>query len=124
MKLPIAYRWLKAHNFEGLRPWNFIDPLNSDNLRKEYKLETGKDIIPFARRQDNDTFAGFEIVNDEIRDIVITVHLTWSSKMEPDPFPSSEISKDIFKWLEEIVFPDTKEWIDEEELRDVLDSEN
>ena len=124
MKLPIEYRWLKAHNFEGLRPWYFIDPFNSGGLRKEYQLETGKDIIPFARRQDNDDIAGFEIIDNEIQNKVITVHLTWSSKMEREGYPNLKDSIDIFKWLENIVIPETKDWINEEELNDIVNPED
>lgn len=59
MDLPIEYRWLKAHNFNVLTPWCFIEPDDSDGIRSEYQKETGQDIIPFARRQDQDDIAGF-----------------------------------------------------------------
>ncbi|WP_211093462.1 hypothetical protein, partial [Flammeovirga agarivorans] len=124
MKLPIEYRWLKAHSFEGLRPWYFVDPSKSEGLRKEYQLETGKDIIPIARRQDNDEFAGFEIIDNEIQNKVLTVHLTWSSKLERANYPSITESKSIFKWLEQVVIPETIDWINEDELEDILGTEN
>jgi hypothetical protein len=45
MKLPLEYRWLKAHSFDGFTPWYLIDPNDSEGLRKEYQLETGNDIM-------------------------------------------------------------------------------
>ena len=81
MKLPLGYRWLKAHKFDGFTPWYLIDPFNSEGIRKEYQLETGKDLLPFARRQDNDDIAGFVLRNNEIQSQVLTVHLNWTSKL-------------------------------------------
>ena len=124
MKLPIEYRWLKAHNFEGLRPWYFIDPFKSEGIRKEYQLETGNDIIPFARRQDNDDIAGFEIIDNKIQKKVLTVHLTWSSKLEREGYPSTRETINIFEWLEQVVIPETINWINEDELEDILNAEN
>ena len=116
MKLPIEYRWLKAHNFEGLTPWYFVEGEISDGLANEYYLETGKEMIPFARRQDNDDIAGFEITEGVVTSKVLTVHLTWTSKLEQEGFPYTRISGDVFSWLIEVVFPETKEWITEAEL--------
>jgi len=123
MKLPIQYRWLKAHNFKGFRPWSFVDPLNSESLRKEYQLETGKDMIPFAVRQDNDDIAGFETIDNKIQNKVLTVHLTWSSKLEREGYPSIIESVNVFEWLQNVVIPETMEWIDEDELDDMLNAE-
>ena len=50
MNLPLEYRWLKAHNFDGFTPWYMINTNDSEGLRKEYQLETEKDMLPFARR--------------------------------------------------------------------------
>lgn len=119
MELPIEYRWLKAHDFNLLTPWYFIAPEDSDEFRKEYKKETGKDILPFARRQDNDDLAGFEVLNSTVRSKVITVHLTWSGKRENLAFPRTKESKDLLEWISVVVIPETKEWMTEEELKDL-----
>lgn len=119
MELPLEYRWLKAHGFEGLTPWYLIDPQDSEEIRKEYQIETGKDIIPFARRQDNDDVAGFECVGSETTSAVITCHLTWASRLEVNGFPSIGESKDLFTWLSNVVIPATKEWMNEEELKEI-----
>ena len=116
MKLPLEYRWLRAHKFNILTPWYFIEPEKSNGLRKEFQTETGFDIIPFARRQDNDTFAGFKIHNGEIEKIVMTVHLTWSSKLEKNGFPKTKESIDMIEWLKTEMLPDSLDWMSEEEL--------
>ena len=66
MKLPLEYRWLKANKFERFIPWYLIDPFNSEAIRNEYQLETGKDFLPFARRQNNDDIAGFKIIDNQV----------------------------------------------------------
>ncbi len=63
MKLPLEYRWLKAHDFRLLTPWYLIEPEDSNGIRKEYQLETGKDIIPFAKSLDNDVITGFKVLD-------------------------------------------------------------
>lgn len=122
MKLPLEYRWLKAHNFEGLTPWYFVDLEKSEGIRKEYQLETGKDIFPFARRQDNDDIAGFEILNGNPTSKVLTVHLTWSSNNESNGYPITEPSKNAFDWIKNVVIPATEEWMSEEDLEDLIEN--
>ena len=121
MNLPLEYRWLKAHKFEGLTPWYLVDPMDSNGVRKEYQLETGKDILPFARRQDNDDIAGFEVVNDQPTSKILTVHLTWSSKLERKGYPITKASKNIFSWISDTVIPATQEWMSEEDLLDIIE---
>lgn len=127
MKLPIEYRWLKAHNFNLLTPWYFVEPDDSNGIRKEYQAETGYDIIPFARRQDNDDIAGFKIINGEIKNTVLTVHLTWSSKRENNSYPISRESSDMMEWIKTIMLPESQKWMTEEELEeleDLIDNKN
>jgi len=119
MKLPLEYRWLKAHNFKLFTPWYLIDPMNSDDLRQGYKKETGKDILPFARRQDIDDLAGFEIIDSVVQSKVITVHLTWSGRQEREGWPRTRNSTDLLDWLNEVAIPDTRDWMTEEELEDL-----
>lgn len=124
MDLPIEYRWLKAHNFNVLTPWYFIEPADSDGIRTEYQKETGQDIIPFARRQDQDDIAGFKIINGEIQKTVLTVHLTWTSRLESKGFPRTSESSDLIEWIKDIMLPDSQEWMTEEELDDIIKDKN
>jgi len=121
MELPIEYRWLKAHNFNILTPWYLVDPNDSEGIRKEYQAETGLDIIPFARRQDNDDIAGFRIEKGVIKKNVLTVHLTWSSKLESNGFPITRESNDIIEWIKSIMLLESLEWMTEEELEDIIE---
>ena len=119
MELPLEYRWLKAHKFEGLTPWYFIGSEEVEGLRREYQIETEQDLFPFARRQDNDDIAGFEIKNGTISSKIITVHLTWTTKRELKVYQNSKISTDIFEWLTKIVIPASKDWMTEADLADI-----
>jgi len=123
MELPIEYRWLKAHRFEGFLPWWFIDNPGQEGLRVEYQKETGEDFYPFARRQDCDDVAGFKVVNGEIQKEVVSVHLTWAGKREVEGFPVKVVYKDLFEWLSQEVLPETADWVSEEDLAD-LEEEN
>ncbi|MEN3158709.1 hypothetical protein ABC502_10030 [Alkalimonas sp. NCh-2] len=123
MKLPIEYRWLKAHGFKGFLPWWFIEDLGQEGLRIEYQKETGEDFYPFARRQDCDDVAGFKLVNGEIQKEVVSVHLTWAGKREVEGFPAKAEYSDIFAWLAQEVLPETADWVTEEDLAD-LEEEN
>ena len=87
MKLPLEYRWLKANGFNGFVPWYLIDVPGEEWLRIEYQKETDEDFYPFARRQDRDDVAGFEIINGDIQSTIVSVHLTWSGKQEREGFP-------------------------------------
>ena len=121
MELPLAYRWLKANGFGGLLPWYFIEPEQADALRKQYQAETGSDIIPFAQRQDNDDIAGFEVSEGQVKQAVNTTHLSWTGKREQQGWLRSQRSEDIFEWLSNTVLPATKDWMNEAELRDLLE---
>ena len=120
MTLPIEYRWLKAHDFKLMTPWYLLEiSAGVSGIRKEYRLESGKDLLPFARRQDNDDIAGFIMSNGNILPEVLTVHLTWSGKLEREGYPITNKSQSMLLWITEVVFPATQDWISEEELRNM-----
>lgn len=119
MELPIEYRWLKAHKFEGFLPWWFIEQPGQEGLRLEYQKETGEDFYPFARRQDCDDVAGFKVIGGKILSEVVSVHLTWSGKREVEGFPSKSEYSDILAWLVQEVITETSDWISEEDLADL-----
>lgn len=118
MELPISLRWLRAHNFQLLTPWHWeFERINS--LKSEYHKETGKDILPFAGRQDNDTIAAFKVENGVAQETVLTIHLTWSGKREPEGYTTTQVHSTIFDWIGSIMNIDTQEWIDEAELEEI-----
>jgi hypothetical protein len=124
LKLPLEYRWLKFHGFNGFRPWHLIEDPGSKSLRLEYQVETGKDFYPFAHRQDCDEFAGFVVVDNEIQRAVVVVHLTWSRSREVEGFPTCKEFKSMFHWLKEVVIVDTYEWMSEEELESLEEDQD
>ncbi len=121
MEYPIEYRWLLAHKFALLTPWFECDNDMVKSFRNEYQRETNRDILPFATRQDNDDIAGFEVIDGKVTSTVLTVHLTWSKKLETDGYPSTFVFENIFDWMTRVMFADTEEWIDEDEIRDLLE---
>ena len=123
MQYPIEYRWLLAHKFAFLTPWYELDEKQVISFRNEYQKETNKDILPFATRQDNDDIAGFEVIDGEATRTVLTVHLPWSKKLEGDGYPSTVAIDNIFDWIAQVMFGDTQEWIDEDEIRDLLEED-
>ena len=123
MEYPIEYRWLQAHKFVLLTPWFECDDDMVKSFRNEYQRETNRDILPFATRQDNDDIAGFEVIDGNATSTVLTVHLTWSKKLETDGYPSTFVFENIFDWITKVMFADTEEWIDEDEIRDLLEED-
>jgi hypothetical protein len=121
-ELPLEYRWLAANGFDGFVPWYLIDEPGAEELRKEYKKETGQDFYPFARRQDCDDVAGFCINGGKLESKVVTVHLTWSGGSKSSGYPRMTVHDDIFEWLRNDVIPATKEWMSEDDLKDITDS--
>jgi len=116
MNLPIQYRWLKANGFEGFAPWYLLEEPVRDGLRTEYRIETGEDFYPFARRQDCDDVAGFAVVDGQIQPAVVSAHLTWIGKREKPGFPRRAVFEDMYEWLIREVIPATRDWMSEEEL--------
>ncbi len=121
MKLPLEYRWLKAHGFGGFPPWSLIDEPGQEGLRSEYMEETGEDFFPIARRQDCDDVAGFKVVSGELQREIVSVHLTWSGSREREGWPRKTTHVDMFDWLRNEVIPATQEWMSEDELVDLGD---
>ncbi len=119
MDLPLEYRWITAQKFQGFLPWMFQDPNDMENQRKEYQLETGLDLIPFAKRQDREDIAGFEVCNGQVNTQELTVHLTWSGKNESGNFPITMTSENIFEWIKFILIPSTLEYMNEADLMDL-----
>ena len=111
---------VKSSRFNILTPWYFVDPFDSSGIRNEYQKETALDIIPFARRQDNDDIAGFKVIKGEIQKTVLTVHLTWTSKPERNGYLRTKESSDLFEWIKNIKLRDSEEWMTEDELADII----
>lgn len=119
MLLPLEYRWLLAHGFSGFTPWYVIeDEKQREALVRAFGHETGMRGWPFARRQDRDDVAFLELAGEEPTGRVLSRHITWSGKREPG---TGMVYAGMCEWLARQVIPDTREWMTEEDLQDVLD---
>src|SRR5262245_30793579 len=123
--LPLELRWLRAHGLRGLTPWHFIDREDHrENLRAEFRKEVGggsqpeRDFLPFVRRQDEDTVAGFVVDGGKVGPAVIEVHLTWTGRAEREGFPSVDRFRDIWEWLKAAI-DETAGWCSEAALPSV-----
>ena len=126
-RLPLSYRWIRAHGIKSLTPWHLIDSNSeAEALRTEYQAEVAEsrasipsDLRMFARRQDCDDVAGFIVDDGQMTGAVVVVHLTWSGKPEPDGWPSLTRFADFESWMTQEVWPTSLEWMSEEELGDL-----
>ena len=129
-RFPLSYRWFLARNLVDLEPWYFTERggpslgelqtfARDDNFARQFKLETGAtfDVVLFARRQDRDDFAFFAVEGSEVLDRVVTIHLSFSQRMElKTPFMIEEATRSFTDWVRDIVLPDIADWMTEEDL--------
>jgi hypothetical protein len=92
---PLPYRWFIVKGLTKWEPWYFLDTSETvteapvfdernEPFAREFKLETGADfdVYLFARRQDMDDYAFFVFRDGKIEDKVISIHLTFSKRLE------------------------------------------
>jgi hypothetical protein len=122
--LPLQYRWLRANGIKQFVPWYFINEKEGEFASRQFSIECPQPrmVLTFARRQDRDDFAGFEIINNVVNDRVINFHPAFSKKKELGLI-SGEYP-DILAFLTHVVLPDTAEWASEEDLIDILNDQN
>ena len=61
-----------------------------------------------------------KLIDGEILQAVVSVHLTWLGKREQEGFPGRAEYNDMFEWLQNEVISDTREWMSEEDLEDII----
>lgn len=84
-EIPNAYNWFSKLNLTQFIPWNFdaeINPKSIINERFKIECEQNREITTFGRRQDMDTFTGFEIVNEKITENVIIFHPSFGTNVK------------------------------------------
>ena len=123
--VPLPLRWVRAHGFKSLTPWHLIESDQTGaGFRREYVLEVSggslpeRDMLPFARRQDCDTVAGFVVDAGEVREAVIEVHLTDRGGPEILGYPQARRFANFWEWLKSAT-DDSADWCSEEELADL-----
>jgi hypothetical protein len=129
-RFPLAYRWFLARKLTDLEPWYFTErgkpalaeaPISTSesNFARQFRVETGAafDVYLFARRQDRDDFAFFVVDGTDVLDKVVTIHLSFSQRMEQKtPLMVEEVTRSFADWVREVVLPDIEDWMSEEDL--------
>ncbi|MDD1793946.1 hypothetical protein LRP50_12465 [Enterovibrio sp. ZSDZ42] len=111
---PNALRWFLVQNTEHFCPWHFLSkPTEFDFAAQAFANEDTKHrkVFVFASRQDNDDFAGLEVINGLIADKVLVFHPTFNSGESERCWDivDSEFS-DVFEFLSSQIVPDMKDW--------------
>ena len=111
---PNALRWFLVQNLESFTPWHFLENEGDfEFAANAFQRESLSDsrIFVFASRQDNDHFAGLEIVDGIITDKVILFHPSFSAHSNEKHWDIvHQVFGDVFDFVSEQVIPDMKIW--------------
>jgi hypothetical protein len=121
-RLPLAYRWMRAHGLHSITPWHFYD--DEEHVaawRKRYRDETGKDAWPFAYRQDRMEVAVFRL-RSGIASGKILILDTDRFDTAGGGTPYSVVAKyaKFMDWFT-TALQETQEWMTEAELAAILE---
>lgn len=113
-KWPNSLRYFLVQGLHSFTPWHIFDyeeEFASAASAFEKEDVDSRKVFVFASRQDNDDFAGLEIVDGKITDKVIHFHPTFSSSESNRSWNivDGEFS-DIFEFMSKQVMPDMKDW--------------
>ncbi|WP_026711318.1 hypothetical protein [Flavobacterium filum] len=118
MEIPNSYIWFIKLKLTKFIPWQFDVELNLNSISNQrFKEEHGlnREVLTFGRRQDMDTFAGFEIKDGNVCENVIVFHLTFQKNTLDWNIIENEYS-DFFEFIRNQVLPEMKDWIKDEEI--------
>jgi len=129
--LPVGYRWLVLKGLSDLCPWYLLEEQGpAERFREELLREIASpntfpitDWFPFARRHDQDDFAGFVIEEGQIRPEVAVIHLTFVGHPERPPWPRLRRFPTLWSWLQEEVIPAWEARVNEEEVQALMPSQ-
>lgn len=122
---PNALRWFLVQNTENFCPWHFLSHAKEfEFAAKAFANEDTKNrmVFVFASRQDNDDFAGFEIVDGKITDKVILFHPVFGSGRSERSWDIVDSQfNDVFEFLSNQIVPDMKDWALTEDASELLE---
>ena len=121
-EIPNSYNWFAKLNLTQFIPWNFESEINlNSSINEQFKIECGqnRDVLTFGRRQDMDTFVGFEILDEKVTEKIIVFHPSFGQNVKGWNIIESEYS-DFFEFMQRQVLPDLKEWIPEDDVNDYI----
>ncbi len=122
-KIPDAYNWFLKLKLTQFIPWELDMELNPSSIFNErFRIECGqnRDVLTFGRRQDMDTFAGFEIKEGKVIEKVIVFHPSFQQNTKDWNIIESE-HVDFFDFMQKRVLPEMKEWIPMDDVNDYID---
>jgi hypothetical protein len=115
IEVPEGFIWMLNHHligleaFSQLEPWHLCDIPEIIPLSERWNdLKMNRTLIPFARRQDDDELACFEVKDDKVVKIC-TIHYQLYS---PGTAPEIEILDEypsVWGWLKSVV-SDIEDW--------------
>lgn len=117
-KLPNSYHWFIKLRLIKFIPWKFEADLNANaGINKQFEIECNQNrqLLTFGRRQDMDTFAGFEIVDGNLTETVVVFHPSFQQNVDGWNIIESEYL-DFFEFLQKQVLPDMKDWIQDDDV--------
>ena len=120
---PNALRWFLVQNLHSFTPWHiFSEPTEFEFAAKAFEREDtnkGK-VFVFASRQDNDDFAGLEIINNVLTDKVLVFHPVFSTGTTDRKWNIvNAVYEDVFEFFSKQVVPDMKDWAFDEDAQDL-----
>jgi hypothetical protein len=122
---PNSLRWFLVQNTENFCPWHFLSkPKEFEFAAKAFANEDIKNrtTFVFASRQDNDDFAGLEIVGGTITDKVIVFHPTFNSGKSERSWNIVDTEfNDVFEFLSNHIVPDMKDCSLTEDASDIIE---
>jgi len=121
-EIPNSYNWFTKLNLTQFIPWNFesvINPNSSFNERFKIECDQNREVLTFGRRQDMDTFVGFEIMNGKVAENVIVFHPSFGQNFKGWNIIESEHSY-FFDFMQKRVLTEMKEWIHLDDVNDYI----
>lgn len=120
MEIPNSYSWFVKLKLTKFIPWHFDEVLNSNSIGNErFKIEnnSNREVLTFGKRQDMDTFAGFEIKNGKVCENIIVFHPSFQKNTFDWNIIENEYL-DFFEFMKNEVLTEMKEWIINDEIED------
>ena len=120
---PNALRWFLSQGLLSFTPWHLLnDPSEYEFASMAFEREDPSEgkVFVFASRQDNDDFAGLEIIKGKVTDRVICFHPVFSHGVPDRKWNIvSAVFEDVFEFMSKQVIPDMKDWAITEDASDL-----
>ncbi|AFU69394.1 hypothetical protein P700755_002647 [Psychroflexus torquis ATCC 700755] len=101
-EIPNSYNWFAKLNLTQFIPRSFeteINPNSSINERFKIECEQNREVLTFGRRQDMDTFVGFEIKDGKVTENLVVFYPSFGQNVKGWDIIDSEHS-DFFEFMQ------------------------